>query len=194
MTRQEAASLLRAARKLDDRDSGRALARFIILGIYTGSRSGVIRRLGWLPNTIGGWIDLTSGVIHRRADGETETKKRRPPVRIPGRMIGFLRRWRAEDMRQSEDHKPIPFVIHYRGKPVDKQRKAWAEACRVAGLGNDVMPHILRHTAVTWMMQAGNDPWDVSGYVGMSLKMLEDVYGHHHPDHQKGIAGRIGRK
>ena len=28
---------------------------------------------------------------------------------------------------------------------------------------------------------------EAAGYLGMSLKMLEEVYGHHHPDHQKSI-------
>lgn len=191
LTRHEAARLLWSTRKMDDREGARAIRRFILLGLYTGTRSGALRSLGWKPNPGGGWIDLERGVFHRRPDGEAETKKRKPSARIPDRLAGTLRRWRDADKRRNV---PIAHVIHYRGQPVQKQRKSWAEVCKLAGLDASVTPHILRHTAVTWMMLAGNDPYDVAGYVGMSVKMLDDVYGHHHPDHQKGLASSIGRK
>lgn len=191
LRRAEVARLLRAARKLEDKDSARALIRFILLGVYTGTRSGALRRLGWMPNTLGGHIDVDAGVIHRRGDEEDETKKRRPTIRIPGRLVGFLRRWREQD---SKAKKPSAFVIHYRGHPVDKQRKSWAAAREAAGLGAEITPHILRHTAATWLMLTGPEIWDAAHYLGMSPKMLEDVYGHHSPDFQKDVASRVGRK
>lgn len=194
LTRAEVARLLRAARSLEDKDSARALQRFILISIYTATRSGAVRRLGWVENTLGGRVDTKAGVIHRRGAGETETRKRRPPIRIPRRLAGFLRRWEAADMQEAKDRKPIPFVIHYHGKTVKAQRKAWDEARTNAGLGKEVTPHILKHTAVTWMMQSGADPWDVAEYAGTSLKMIEDVYGHHHPEFQGDIASRIGRR
>lgn len=190
LRRSEAALLIRAARRLEDKESARALTRFILIGLYTGTRSGAIRRLGWFPNTLGGHIDLDAGVIHRRGDDEGETNKRRPSVRIPDRLMGFLRRWRAKDLARNV---PVRFVIHYRGAPVDKQRKAWTAARKAAGLPETIKPHILRHTAATWLMQAGADIWDAANYLGMSVKMLEEVYGHHHPDYQKDVAARVGR-
>ena len=33
-------------------------------------------------------------------------------------------------------------------------------------------PHTLRHTAATWLMQAGADRWQAAGYLGMSVEML----------------------
>lgn len=191
LRRDQVARMLRAARKMEDKDSARALQRFILLGVYTGTRSGALRRLGWVPNTLGGHIDVDSGVIHRRGDDEEETKKRRPPVRIPDRLKGFLRRWRAADLG---GEKPVAYVIHYRGRPVDKQRKAWAAARDAAGLDEEITPHVLRHTAASWLMLAGSNPWDVANYLGMSQAMLEEVYGHHHPDFQKDVAARVGRK
>lgn len=191
LSRAEAARLLRAARNLKDKDARQALVRFIRLGLYTGTRSGAIRALGWLPNVSGGWIDLNAGVIHRRGERETESNKRRPSSRLPSILMRSLASWRAADLGQKV---PVAYVVHYRGQPVEKQRKSWAEACAKAKLGKDVTPHVLRHTAVTWMMLNGNDPYDVAAYVGMSVKMLDDVYGHHHPDHQHALARNIGRK
>jgi integrase len=67
---------------------------------------------------------------------------------------------------------------------------------RDAGLGEDVTPHTLRHTAATWLMQGGTDLWIAAGFLGMSVETLERTYGHHHPDFQaqaaKNIAARPG--
>lgn len=176
---------------MEDKDASHALVRLILLGVYTGTRTGAMRRLGWIPNTLGGHVDAKAGVIHRRGDDEVETKKRRPSIRIPDRLVGYLRRWREADMALNP---PIAFVIHYRGKPVDKQRKSWDSARKGAGLPQSITPHILRHTAATWLMQAGADIWDAANYLGMSVKMLEDVYSHHHPDYQKDVASRVGKR
>jgi integrase len=71
LTRQEAARLLKAARPWPH------LARFILIGLYTGNRPGVTRALTWQQ------VDLTAGVMHRRPYGAREhAKKRTPPVRL----------------------------------------------------------------------------------------------------------------
>jgi hypothetical protein len=38
-------------------------------------------------------------------------------------------------------------------------------------------------------MQAGVDKWEAAGFLGMSVEILDRVYGHHHPDHL-GLAAR----
>jgi hypothetical protein len=44
-------------------------------------------------------------------------------------------------------------------------------------------------------MQGGADLWETAGYLGMTVETLEQIYGHHHPDHQAGAAAAIaGRK
>lgn len=191
LRREQAARLIRAARAMEDKDAGRALVRLILVGVYTGTRSGAMRRLGWLPNTLGGYVDLAGGVIHRRGDEEDETKKRRPSIRIPDRLLGFLRRWHRLDMAIEN---PPGFVIHYRGAPVEKQRKSWNRARIAAGLGPEITPHILKHTAITWALQSGVSIWDAAGFFGTSAQVIEDVYGHHSPEFQKHIASRIGRR
>jgi integrase len=55
------------------------------------------------------------------------------------------------------------------------------------GLEGVVTPHTLRHTAATWLMQAGVDMWTAAGYLGMTVKTLERVYGHHHPGHMEVV-------
>lgn len=196
LTRAEAAQMLRAARKHPDKAAGRAVARFVLIGIYTGTRSGSIRSLGWLPSPQGGWIDFGAGVMHRRPAEARDTTKRRPPLRIPARLIGHLARWStADDRARGKAKAPSRFVrvVHYLGGPVIKQRRAWDWVRREAKLGADVVPHILRHTAVTWAMQGGADLWEAAGFFGMSPEVLWRVYGHHHPDFQRELAAQIGR-
>jgi len=57
-----------------------------------------------------------------------------------------------------------------------------------------VTPHILRHTAITWAMQGGAKIYDVAEYFGVSEKLIRQVYGHHHPDHQKGVTDTIDNR
>jgi len=57
-----------------------------------------------------------------------------------------------------------------------------------------VMPHTLRHTAATWLMQRGADLWQASGFLSMSVETLQRVYGHHHPDWMKDAAEIIGER
>ena len=35
------------------------------------------------------------------------------------------------------------------------------------------------------MMQNGVSLWTAAGFLGMSVEMLQRVYGHHHPEHLK---------
>jgi hypothetical protein len=75
----------------------------------------------------------------------------------------------------------------------DQIIEKWGEAAvRLAKLPGKVSPHTLRHTAATWLMQAGVDKWEAAGFLGMTVEMLDRVYGHHHPDHLKVAARAIG--
>jgi integrase len=176
LTRSEAARLLWAARHVPH------LRTFILIGLYTGTRSAAILGLQWIPNMQGGWIDLERGLLFRGADGRVETNKRQPPCPLPAKLIAHLRRARRQTMR---------FVIEYESRPVQKLRRSWRSACGAAELGADVTPHTLRHTAVTWRLQRGVKIWEVAGYVGMSEKMVRDNYGHHSPDHLKAARDAI---
>jgi integrase len=70
------------------------LARFILIGLYTGTRREAILQLRWQANTWAGWIDLDRGVLYRKGEGEVETNKRRTPAPLADRLVPHLRRWR----------------------------------------------------------------------------------------------------
>jgi integrase len=170
LTRNEVARLLWAARHTPH------LARFILLGVYTGTRSGALLSLTWSQ------VDLARGVMRRRAPGTAEdSKKRTPPVKLGRRILAHLRRWKKLDGN-------APYVVHYDGKQIHKMRRSWRTAVRNADLDSSVTPHVLRHTRATWLMQAGVDRWEIAGHLGMTIEMIERTYGHHHPDFQKRAA------
>ena len=72
-------------------------------------------------------------------------------------------------------------------------KKGFAAACRRVGL-EGVTPHTLRHTCATWIVQAGVDLWEASGFLSMSIETLTRTYAHHHPDWMKNAADAIGRR
>ena len=80
--------------------------------------------------------------------------------------------------------------VEFNGEAVTSVKTAFKRAVKLAGLPGKVSPHTLRHTAATWLMQAGADRWQAAGYLGMSVEMLERVYGHHHPDHLQNAVAR----
>jgi integrase len=203
LTRSEAARLIWAAwryREIQkgvptDRRSRRHVARFILVGLYTGTRSAAICGAALEPTPGRGWIDLDRGVFYRRAAGARETKKRQTPVRLPARLVAHLRRWKAEADAGREERPAdyVPSVVEWNGRPVTAVKKAFARAVADAGLDRAVTPHTLRHTAITWAMQNGADLWDAASFFGVTVEMLETTYGHHHPDHQESARAAVTR-
>jgi integrase len=98
-------------------------------------------------------------------------------------------------MRRWKDRKLIATCfVEFNGKPVSSVKKGFQRAVRLAGLPGKITPHTLRHTAATWLMQRGVPIWEAAGFLGMSPEVLQNTYGHHHPDYLQGAAAAIGRK
>lgn len=74
------------------------------------------------------------------------------------------------------------YVIEYSGEPVSSVKKAFAAACRRAGL-KGVTPYTLRHTAGVWMVEAGVPMGQISQYMGhTSSRVTERVYAVYSPE------------
>ena len=178
LSRGELARLLWAARRVPH------LARFILIGYYTGTRSGRVKALQWFPNLSGGHVDLAAGVLYRQPALDPVSKKRATPARMHRRLLNHLRRWSREGGQ---------WVVEWRGAPIKSVKRSWNDARQRAGLGPDVVPHILRHTAITHAMQNRAKINDVCSLFGITMRELERTYLHHHPDHQQSALEALGR-
>lgn len=190
------------------------LERFSEIGYATGTRAGAILRLGWRPSRTNGYVDFAATTLHRAGPDEEVTRKRQPACRIPDSLVPKLKAWRAADQAEAREFAsrtpPVEMVdriVRYEDDEVSRIGQSFETAVRRACLdrreidgalrvGNEdpkldmgwPTPHILRHTRATLLLRAGQSPHDVGRFLGMSTRMVEDVYGHHHPSHQKALA------
>lgn len=213
LSRDQAAALLRAAmgwRKGEDGKwerlglSARAnrahLRRFLLLGLYTGSRPGVAPKLLWVESPNQAWVDLEKGWIYRRGKDERDHRtKRRPMIRIPRRLLAHMERWARLDAKLNEGRRkqglgPVTTVLHHGGAPITgKIRRGFAGMVADAGLPEEITPHWMRHTAATWLMEADVPSHKAGQYLGMTPATLEKCYGHARPDHQSDVLDAVGR-
>jgi len=173
--------------------------RFCLIGAYAGPRVGEIAGLRW-EHVHDGWLEIdqqitdVNGVLEitRRLKGGENARRRVP---IPPFLSTLL-----HDEREADGWLvPAPAGGPLR---VDNFReRVWQPACAAAGLGNldkqgtysGLVPHELRHTAITWwIVHGGASLLDVQKWAGHeSLRMLERVYGHLVPSHTSDVMGRL---
>lgn len=188
LTRSEAAHLILTTWRYreqqnfrgTDRRTRKHVAKFMLVASYMGSRAAVICSASLAKKRPPGtaWIDLENGIFYGRPAGERETRKRKQTVRLPAPLLAHLRRWRARGQR---------YVVEWRYKPIGRVDQAHKRAVATAGFDRDITPHTWRHTAATWLMQAGTDIWIAAGFLGVTVEELERTYGHHHPEHSAGV-------
>ncbi len=157
----------------------RHLARFVLIGLYTGTRAGAIASASPYRDLGHSFVDLDQGIFYRLAIGRRATNKRQSPAPIPPRLLAHMRRWVRRGIVTSH-------FVEWQGAPVKSVKTGFQHAVELAGLWGRVTPHTLRHTAATWLMQRGVPI--------MSAEMIERTYGHHHPDYMRAAAQAITSK
>ena len=157
LTRQESIRLLSAIQAPH-------VYLFVMLGLHTAARAGAIFELTWDQ------VDLASNRINL---GRGRGNKRRAIVPINGPL--------RDALLEARTGATSPFVIEHGGKAVASVRTGLAAACRRAKI-RSVTAHALRHTAASWMVQAGVPLEKVAAYLGNTVAIVEKVYGHHAPE------------
>lgn len=165
----------------------RHVARFILIGLYTGTRASAIATASPYPEQGRSFVDLERGIFYRKQIGKRATKKRQTPAPVPPRLLTHMRRWARLKLIAA-------CFVEFNGKPVASVKKGFRSAVGLAQLTGRVTPHTLRHTAATWLMQRGVPVWEAAGFLGMSAEVLLSTYGHHHPDFLHGAANAITSK
>lgn len=149
--------------------------RLTILGIQTGSRIGRFARMAWEPDLGGGYIDVETGIMYRCPPGTpTSATKQAPPLRLPPDLLAEVRRWRAAD---GPDQQWV--FRNFEGSPADKAYlqdvfKKMMKELKITG----VVPHTLRHTAITRLIERAVPASVISAVVGISVAQLRTRYNH----------------
>lgn len=180
LTRSEMAKLLWQSRKGVPEARG-YLPLYMLIGIYTGARPEAILSLTWDR------VDLEKRRMDFQIPGRRITKKRRPQVPIPDRLMTFLRF--AHESRTADDGP----VVHRRGKPITRIIRGFKAAAKRASL-DGVTPHVLRHTRATWMAQDGVSMWQIAGFLGQDEQTTSKIYSHHSPDFLEDAIRSIDRR
>lgn len=186
MSRPEAEKLIESA-KAD------YMRLFIRLGLATAGRHEAILQLTWdRVNLETGVIDLRRNVVDLPAGGaerdargrKVKAPRQKPRGRVPVQGIVL------DELNLARASAVTPYVIEYRGRSLGRVHKGFASVVKDAGLvGRGITPHIMRHSAITWMMQAGADINKVAEFAGhKDVKMILQRYGHHHPDFLTGLS------
>ena len=110
----------------------RHLARFILIGLYTGTRAGAIASASPYRQDGHSFVDLDQGIFYRLAIGRRATKKRQTPAPIPPRLLAHMRRWVRRGVVTSH-------FVEWQGGAgqIGQDRlQARGQTCRPVGQGN----------------------------------------------------------
>lgn len=162
LSRAEAKALLHACRRFPH------VRAFIALSLATAARQSALLELTWDR------VDFERNRITLALqDDEDEARKRRATVPMNNRARRYL--------RVMYEARTCNHVIEWGGHRVLSIKKGFAGACERAGV-TGVTPHVLRHTAASWMAERGVDMFRISRFLGHSdTKVTERRYAKLHP-------------
>lgn len=182
------------------------LYTFILLSVATGARKDAVLSLKWdqvhFPNDADLQGEKLVDLINQKHAancyidfGEGSGNKHRPvmPIGDNFRLMWQLVTSRPApstddefDLDLTENH-----VITLNGKPIADVKNGIRILCKECGITKPVTPHTFKHTAITWMVQAGMPLSTISDLTNTSEKILRKVYSHHRPDYQAELGSAL---
>lgn len=148
---------------------------FLLLARYTAARASAILSLKWAQ------VDFE----RRRIDlGGLGRQKRRAVVPMHPNL--------AFALAIANDAALSPFVVEYGGRRCASIKKGFAAACKRAGI-EGVTPHVLRHTAASWMAEAGVSMDEIAQFLGhTNPSVTYRVYARFSPAFLQRAADALG--
>jgi integrase len=145
------------------------LRLYILLGLGTGARNGALVGVKWSDVT---WaINSEFGQIDFRRFDTARHGKRRGVV--PLLMDSAL----YKALVEAKKNALTDYVVEFKGAPIAYPGKGLVAVSKRAGIRRTT-PHMLKHTAITWMLTKGVPVADVSDYTQTSVATIMRVYGH----------------
>lgn len=155
------------ARRLLDAAGSPHVQLAIALMLGTGARVGAILELTWDR------VDFDRGLISYAVPDEMGRRKGRATVPMTPDLHARLTA--ARRGAQSD------YVVEWAAKQVGSIKRGFARAAADAGLA-DVTPHVLRHTAATWMAEAGRPMTEIAAVLGhVDSRTTERIYARFSP-------------
>ena len=170
LTRGQAAKFLQAIEH-------EHLRLFVIIALTTGARKQAILDLTWDR------VDFGHKTIHLHDPDRLHAGKTRPTV--PMNMT--LRR----ALLEAREAATIDHVIEWAGHRVNNIKEAFRAAAVRAGLPW-ISPHVLRHSAASWMAESGVPMAEIAQLLGHSdSRITERVYSRMSPAFLQGAANAL---
>jgi integrase len=159
LTREEADRLLASAQ-------AEHVKTFLAICLYTAARAGAVLELTWDQ------VNLESGLIDL---GHAPGGKARAVVPIAANLLPIL--------TKAREAATCAHVIEHAGNGVASVKTGTRAAARRANLPG-VTPHVLRHTAATWMAMKGVPIEQIARLLGHGdSRITERVYAKHTPEY-----------
>lgn len=143
--------------------------RCIVLGFNLGTRIGPSELLGMK------WEDFSfpTGTV-RIWSAEKNPSKPYRLLKIKADILPLITGWRIADHTAG-----IPYVIHWRGKPIKSFKTAWTTLKKRVGITRPMRPYDLRAAFVTYALAGGADEGAIADAVGHnSTAMIRRHYQH----------------
>lgn len=165
--RDRVLSELEAQRLLDAADFPH-VRLFIILALTTAGRTRAILDLTWDR------VDFTAGTVDLRKPEKVDPLQKR--VR-KGRAKVPMNDLSRPALAQAHNERICPYVVEWAGKPILSIKRAFNRTRDLAGLGTDVTPHVLRHTAASWQLGADIPMQQIARFLGhRDQRTTETIY------------------
>jgi integrase len=147
---------------------------FLSLALYTAARAAALLDLTWDR------VSLDARLI----DFEPVSGgKRRTPVPIGDKLLPVL--------KQAREAATCHYVVEHGGERVASVKTGTRAAARRAALPG-VTPHVLRHTAATWMVMARVPMDEVSRFLGHSdVRVTQRTYAKYSPDYLRSAVDAL---
>jgi integrase len=166
------------------------LRLYVYTALFTAGRNGAILELGWDQIDLG-----LRPRIRLNPAGRRQTAKGRATVPMPDRLAAVLRQ--ARTVAEQDGTLGLP-LIHWRGRPVRSVRKGFRRVVEAAGLAVTgparVTPHVLRHTAATFMAMRGVPLPQIAAFLGQTIQKTTEKYIHVTPDHLEQARAALDRE
>jgi len=146
---------------------------FILIGLATGARKTSILNLTWERS------DLKRGILDFNEPGRVITKKKRAICPIGKKL--------SAAMRDTQPSNFTDYVVEYKRAKCKDIKKGFAAAAKRAGL-EWCTPHVLKHTAISWMAEDGYTVDQISDMTETDPETVRRIYRKFNPDYLRSLA------